>query len=124
MERGADMSVEDNESSFEEEFLSKFSYVDWETGDDDKLRFGDYVVLVHQDSYTGSETVLTGRIDVFENGVPVFILNEDPDDIGDSGEYASILEMHLKGYEFVRTTWEEWLKEIKSNELKYSIMDG
>lgn len=124
MERGADMSVEDNESSFEEEFLNKFSYVDWETGDDDKLRFGDYVVLVHQDSYTGSETVLTGRIDVFDNGVPVFILNEDPDDIGDSGEYASILEMHLKGYEFVRTTWEEWLKEIKSNELKYSIMDG
>lgn len=124
MERGADMSVEDNESSFEEEFLNKFSYVDWETGDDDKLRFGDYVVLVHQDSYTGSETVLTGRIDVFDNGVPVFIINEDPDDIGDSGEYASILEMHLKGYEFVRTTWEEWLKEIKSNELKYSIMDG
>lgn len=124
MERGADMSVEDNESSFEEEFLNKFSYVDWDTGDDDKLRFGDYVVLIHQDSYTGSETVLTGRIDVFENGIPVFILNEDPDDIGDSGEYASILEMYLKGFEFVRTTWEEWLKEIKSNELKYTIMDG
>lgn len=91
-------------------FLDKFSYVDWETGDDDKLRVDDYVILVKQDPWI-DDIMIAARIELFDNGVPVFVINEDMDDAaGDSGSYVSIMEMLLSGYEFCRTTKDEWAK--------------
>ena len=94
---------------FVQAFLDKFSYVDWEIGDDDKLRVDDYVILVKQDPWI-DDIMIAGRIELFENGVPVFVINEDLDDVGDSGSYVSIMEMLLSGYEFNRTTEQEWAK--------------
>lgn len=93
-------------------FLSKFSYEDWSVGDDGVLRIGDYVLLVHFDNYTGNETHIPARIDLFDNGIPVFVANEDPEDEGDSGEFISIFESYLNGYFLVRISREEWLTEL------------
>ena len=99
-----------SDESFVRDFLDRFSYVDWETGDDDKLRVDDYVILVKQDPWI-DDIMIAARIELFENGVPVFVINEDLDDAaGDSGSYVSIMEMLLGGYEFYRTTKDEWAK--------------
>lgn len=91
-------------------FLSNFSYVDWEIGDDDRLRVGDFVVLSFTNPYTLDETLVPGRIVLFDEfPVPCFLFNEVPDE-EDSGEYGSIFSAYLDGAEFFRTTEEEYVK--------------
>lgn len=81
-----------------ETYLSHFSYVDWDTGDDDKLRVGDLVNIVHQEPSTGSETITKVKIILHDNGVPVFLTEPDSDD----GDYWDIQTAYMSGNEFAR----------------------
>lgn len=103
-----------NNDQFVSMFLSKFYYSEWEFGNDDVLRIGDYVILAYQDPYTGLETFVPARIDLFEDALPAFIVNEERNNLGTSGEYISIFDTLLKGYDFYRTNRENWMQGLST----------
>jgi len=87
----------------EEYFLGKFSYVDWETGDDDKLRVGDWIYANRQDHNGDDVAGFAGKIvRHYENNLPVFLHNIDPEDPDNSGDFVAIDDAWLRGYEFAR----------------------
>ena len=80
--------------------LARFSYVDWETGDDDVLRLGDYINSNRQDHNGIDVESFDGRIvKHHDNDMPVIVYNADKDD---EGEYASIQDLYISGFEFTR----------------------
>lgn len=80
-------------------YLSHFSYDDWETGDDNKLRLGDYVNLNHQHPYDGHEQNITAKIvPHYLNNLPVFKTEPDTDE----GEYWDIQAVMMDGWTFNR----------------------
>lgn len=103
-EKYKDQALSELASIVEEEyFLGKFSYVDWETGDDDKLRVGDWVFANRQDHNGYDVADFTGKIVLhYDNKLPMLLLNIDPEDPDNSGDYSSIDEAYLQGYEFAR----------------------
>lgn len=87
----------------ERAYLSRFSYMDWEVGDDDQLRVGDYINCNHQRPHDGYEQNFEGKIvSHHTNGVPVVIYNVDVDDPDNSGEYADLQSLMMDGWEFSR----------------------
>lgn len=81
--------------------LQYFSYVDWEIGEDDQLRVGDFLGAARNlDCY---ETLVYGEIVKHpDNDMPVLLANVDPDYPGDSGEYIGICDLFVNGYTFTR----------------------
>lgn len=84
-------------------YLRHFSYVDWETGDDDKLRAGDYIHCNHQRAFDGYETDIYGQIvKHHSNGLPMVMCNVDPKDPDNSGDYEDLQTLWMYGWEFSR----------------------
>jgi hypothetical protein len=84
-------------------YLLHFSYVDWEIGDDDQLRIGDYVNCNHQRPHDGFEQNFEGQIVAHHtNRVPVILYNVDPNDPDNSGDYADLQSLMMDGWEFSR----------------------
>lgn len=90
-------SLQDQRADVE---LSRFSYIDWKVGDDNKLRVGDHINLNFQHPYDGSENNIDGVIELHEdNQMPVILLNQDGKG---GGDYVSVQQAWLDGYEFTR----------------------
>lgn len=89
--------------------LDQFWYVDWDDSfPDSHLRVGDYGYL-RRDLPTGSEAEVPFEIVLDEEytGLPMFVLktgrDDKPEDRVDDGQYCSILQAELDGFEFYRT---------------------
>jgi len=83
--------------------LSRFEYDDWEVGDDNKLRLGDFINCNHQRGFDGYEQNFEGQIiEHHGNGMPVVIYNVDPKDPDNSGDYATLQDMYMQGWTFSR----------------------
>lgn len=84
-------------------YLSHWQYVDWEVGDDDVLRVGDWVFANKQDHNGTDVDDFTAKIvEHHDNGLPMFLTNIDPKDPDNSGDYHGIEGAWLSGYEFTR----------------------
>lgn len=83
--------------------LERFAYVDWDTGNDNKLRMGDYINCNHQRVFDGYEQNFEGQIVAHhDNGMPVIIHNVDPKEPDNSGDYVTLQDLYLNGWEFSR----------------------
>ena len=83
--------------------LSHFEYDDWEVGDDNKLRLGDFINCNHQRVFDGYEQNFEGQIiEHHDNGMPVVIYNVDPKDPENSGDYGTLQDMYMQGWTFSR----------------------
>lgn len=104
IEAQVDQALSELASIVEEEYLlSKFEYIDWQIGDDDKLRVGDWVEANRQDHNGEDVAGFTAKIvKHYDNNLPMFLLDIDPKDPENSGDYASIDDAWLRGYEFAR----------------------
>lgn len=85
------------------DYLSHFHYDDWEIGDDDKLRVGDYISCDHQRPYDGYEQIFEGQmVEHHVNKLPVIIYNLDPKEPDNSGDYADLQSLMMDGWTFTR----------------------
>ena len=85
------------------DYLSHFHYDDWEIGDDDKLRVGDYISCDHQRPHDGYEQTFEGQIvEHHDNSIPVILYNIDPKEPDNSGDYADLQELYMGGWTFAR----------------------
>lgn len=84
-------------------YLSHFRYDDWEIGNDDVLRLGDYINCNHQRDFDGYEQNFVGQIVKHHvNQLPVVIYNVDKSEPGNSGEYADLQSLMMDGWTFSR----------------------
>ena len=84
-------------------YLGHFEYDDWQLGDDNKLRVGDYIYCNHQRPDNGAETDFECQIVKHHvNQVPVVIYNVYPEDPENSGEYADLQSLMMDGWTFTR----------------------
>ena len=87
------------------DYLSHFSYEDWDIGDDDKLRVGDCINLNHQRGHDGYEQNLEGKIVLHDtNKLPVLLYNIEPEteDEEESGDYGDLQSFFMNGWTFSR----------------------
>lgn len=92
-----------HEREIVESYLSHFSYVDWDIGEDDKLRLGDFINCNHQRPYDGYEQNFEGQIVAHHvNSLPVILYNLDPKEPDNSGDYADLQSLMMDGWEFSR----------------------
>jgi hypothetical protein len=83
-------------------YLLRFSYYDWDIGEDDKLRVGDFVECNRQDHNGTDVANFPAKIAIHHTtGVPVLLINLDKN--GD-GDYVDIQSAYMEGYEFKRVT--------------------
>lgn len=93
----------DQQIALESSYLAHFSYVDWETGDDDRLRLGDYINCNHQEPVNGYERNFEGQIVAHHvNGVPVVLCDVDLKEPDNSGHYEDLQSLMMNGWEFSR----------------------
>lgn len=86
-----------------EAYLAHFSYVDWDIGDDDVLRIGDYINCNHQQPHDGYKQNFEGQIVAHHvNGLPVVIYNVESEDPDNSGDYSDLQSLMMDGWEFSR----------------------
>lgn len=85
------------------QYLSHFSYDDWEIGEDNVLRLGDYLNCNHQRPHDGYEQSIDGQIVAHHvNGLPVVLYNVDPLAPDDSGDYDDLQSLMMDGWTFTR----------------------
>jgi len=84
-------------------YLVHFEYEDWQLGDDNKLRVGDYIYCNYQRPDTGAETFFEGQIVEHHcNEVPLIIYNVDHEYPDDSGDYVDLQSLMMGGWTFTR----------------------
>lgn len=85
-----------------EVYLSHFSYTDWNVGEDNVLRVGDYVRCDYH-FYDYADDHMEGKIVKHPvNDLPVILLNTEYRDTAGLGDYADIQGMFMQGWEFSR----------------------
>ena len=103
--------------------LDMFSYGDWETGDDERLRVGDCLYAhrdvgmgLHEESfYARVQTIdmtVHGSGAYTEGRLPVLLLGNDPTG-SDAGNITSVLEAFFQGWFFTRITRESYDEGIR-----------
>lgn len=84
-------------------YLTYFGYEDWDIGDDDKLRVGDYINLNHQRAFDGYEQNIEGKIVLHNmNKLPVILYNIENVDGEESGDYGDLQTFFMDGWTFSR----------------------
>lgn len=85
-------------------YLEYFNYEDWQIGDDDKLRLGDFIYLNHQRAHDGHEEDMTGQIvRHYLNDLPVILVNRELHEDGEvSGNYVDLQDLFIWGWTFTR----------------------
>jgi len=90
-------------------YLSKFEYYDWNVGDDDQLRVGDYMRCGKQDHNGHDIDFISGKIVLHHaSGIPMFLINLDENEEGD---YVGLHDLFMEGYEFARISKQELASE-------------
>lgn len=85
------------------QYLKHFHYDDWDMGDDDVLRLGDYINCNHQRPHDGYEQNFEGQLVAHHaNGLPVVLYNIDPDEPENSGEYVDLQSLMMDCWTFTR----------------------
>ena len=98
--------------------LDMFSYDDWETGDDERLRVGDCLYAHREVGMYLREESFYARVQTFdmtvsvsgahtEGRLPVLLLGNDQTD-SDAGDITSVLEAFLQGWSFTRINRESY----------------
>lgn len=79
-------------------YLAHFSYEDWESGNDDRLRVGDRINLNHQRGHDGAETNVYGKIVCHpDNCVPVVLPDKEWGE-----EFICLQVAFMDGFTFTR----------------------
>ena len=95
-----------------ESILDSFSYENWEEGDDDQLRIGDYLYASRELPPAMNEEGFYAKIIIFNDeylgvkDIPALLIQskENPD-----GEFASLLDVVLHSYMFTRISEQDYL---------------
>lgn len=105
-------------------FLSRFSYDDWtdesdakdeEYIDDGIMRVGDFVIIMFEDNYTFNQTFHWARIVIDEDyQLPYFAVDEELDDLENSGEIWGIYETALNGGFFNKVSKSSWFEDSRN----------
>lgn len=106
---------------FVDKFLSRFSYDDWTDKsvaeeenyiEDGIMRVDDFVIIMFEDSYTHNQTFHWARIVMDEDyQLPYFAVNEELDELEDSGEIWGIYETALNGAFFNKVSKKSWFED-------------
>jgi len=120
-------SAEANER-FANDFLSKFKYDDWEetefnlleANDEEyekhsSLQVGDFLIIIFEEPSTATQTFHWARIIIDEDyGIPCFAVNEDLDDLNNSGELWGIHETALNAAFFSKVSEKSWFEDSRN----------
>lgn len=120
----------DIDHDFVEKYLSKFTYEDWEDnlpGYDtfnlsneeyqklSQLSLNDFVIIVYEEPSTGNQTLISARVVIDDNyNIPCFIINEDLEDFGNSGDLVSIHDTALNGGMFILVSEKSWFENLRN----------
>lgn len=125
-------SIKEIDEEFVQKYLSKFSYMDWEDGEEmnsketfdmndeeyeefTHMKLGDFVLITFEEPSTGDQTYHYARIVIDEDyGIPCFAANEELNELGNSGQLWGIYDTAINGAMFMKVSEKSWFENLRN----------